>query len=203
MIRIVSILLLFATQWLSTAFSHPNHLARSHSPNSVNTAAEAPACRKGKPCCSFKLRIYQRCIPQPTDLQGRVETWPLFYDFLDAKKQPIYPIQGDYNMKKCDECVGPVADKRIGNITGPNGLYMRWDWFEEQRSQRDVFWDVMTYWTNNGDHHYYEDHRDRRVCDFQNGNWTEYEEDHRAWGDQCRFRGQAWFNRTRVCDCSL
>jgi len=188
--------LLVATT-LAVVITTPTNPARSPNPVKVLTHRdEDPACRPGKPCCNFKLRIYQRCIPQPNNYQGRVETWPLFYNFASASNQPIEPIAGDYNMQVCDGCTGPEI---FGNITGPNNLFLRWSWFEEPRGGSNIHWDILTYWTHNPDGHFYENHRDRATCNFAEGEWSEYDEDHRKWGDACRFKGSNWFNRTRVC----
>lgn len=180
------------------AVAVPTHLFAADTPPRASapvTGSEDSPCRIGKGCCSFRLRIYQHCIPLPNNFQGRVETWPLFHTFLDADQNPIASIAGDYNRKVCDGC-DPA--QKFGNITGPNGLFVRWNWFEEARSEYDVFWDVTTYWVNNDDGHYYEDHRDRGTCNFRGGAWSEFDEDHRKWGDACRFLGEEWFNRTRV-----
>jgi len=185
----------------------PEHIVAVAIPALVSTAdmaplpqvpvirSEDPPCRIGKGCCSFQVRIYRRCIPQPNSFQGRVETWPLFHSFRDALQKPMSPISDDYNRKICDNC---DPQQKFGNITGPGGLFLRWSWFEEARSEYDVFWDVITYWVNNKDGHYYEDHRDRGSCNFRGGMWSEFDEDHRKWGDACRFMGDEWFNRTRV-----
>jgi hypothetical protein len=188
-------LALLATTTLAAAVPTPSSTT-DLSPRSIGTPlrAEQVTCRTEKKCCTFNLVIYERCIPQADHYQGRVETWPLFYDFTGSDSTPLEPIHGDYNAKVCSDC----DPKWVGNITGPDDFYLRWRWVEEKRGGTNAFWDVMNYWVHNPDNHYFENHRDRGVCNFAQGKWSEGDEDHRAWGDKCRFSGTDGFNRTRV-----
>jgi hypothetical protein len=153
-------------------------------------AAAAPlatkaTCPTGE-CCEFKLREYQRCVPLDNFGAKEVQTWPLFFDFLGKDQKPIQPITGDYNMKAClpEECHG----QSVGNITGPDDFYMRWQYKEMYVGNG---WANITYWYRGVDHTDF----DRCVI----GDWTEYQGDFTKWVKDCENKeNSALANRTRV-----
>ncbi|KAF2688298.1 hypothetical protein K458DRAFT_146260 [Lentithecium fluviatile CBS 122367] len=160
------IVALLAARVLPAVVPTRNAIARSPTPEvSISTDTGDPPCRKGKRCCTFKLRVYQRCIPK-NNYKSRVQSWPLFYDFLSKDRKPITPIRGDYNHKAClrDDCEWAS----VGNITGPGDFYMRWQYQynEVPNGKEGERQDDMTYWFEGVDH-------SQLRC--ASGNWTDYQ----------------------------
>jgi hypothetical protein len=147
----------------------------------------ATLCTPGK-CCEFTLNLYQRCIPQTTYYENHVQTWPLFHAFKYKNGTPIAPITGDYNRKACvfEDC----RENSVGNITGPNDFYMRWQYQEDFGAADQQGRDKMTYWFQGLDHVSW----DR--C--WQGKWTEYHDQLRKWTEDCRMGAESFANRTRV-----
>jgi len=147
------------------------------------------ACPLGE-CCEFKLRMYQRCIPKDNYGTKNVQTWPLFYDFLDKDRKPIQPITGDYNMKAClfDDCQWVS----VGNITGPDDFYMRWQYGDDQKYNGGKGLAIMTYEFGGIDH------EDQERCVVEE--WTDYPGELTRWVHDCQAKeNTAFANRTRVC----
>lgn len=144
-------------------------------------------CKPGE-CCEFKLRIYQRCIVEDNYDTRSLETWPLFYDFVDKKRKPITPITRDYNKKACfsKDC----GMDSIGHVLGPGDFYMRWHMEEDAPSipvRMDSGW--LTYCFGGVDH------AEPERCSASR--WTE--SDGENWWEACASKpSNGMANRTRV-----
>lgn len=153
--------------------------------------ASKAACPPGE-CCEFKLRLYQRCVPLDSYGKKEMQTWPLFYDFLHKDRSPIEFITGDYNRKACLEPEEGCGRLSVGNITGPDNFYMRWQYSANLTVNEGKGWVTMTYWYGGVDHKDFE----RGVV----GDWTDYPGELTRWVNDCEDKGNhAFANRTRVC----
>jgi hypothetical protein len=186
-------LLSFIIVFLATCLFPVPALALNAAATTSGAPAVAPkdACPPGE-CCEFKLRIYQRCVLKDNYGTKDVQTWPLFYDFLDKNRETIQPITGDYNTKAC---YTPECDKdSVGNITGPGDFYMRWEYKEHPEYDGGKVRGEMTYWYGNVDHMDYE------RCMVED--WTDYPGEVTRWANDCEEKENVVFsNRTRVCSC--
>ena len=110
--------------------------------------------------------------------------------FLDKDRKPIQPITGDYNMKAClfDDCQWVS----VGNITGPDDFYMRWQYGDDQKYNGGKGLAIMTYEFGGIDH------EDQERCVVEE--WTDYPGELTRWVHDCQAKeNTAFANRTRVC----